>query len=498
MQYILGIDIGTTHCKAVALSREAGPPLFEAHASYATVQSSPGQSEQDPNEIFRAVLQVMQKSADHLKEYELSAVCFSAAMHSLLLVDEHGGLLTPAYTWADTRSNEYALYVRNHPDGQSLYERTGTPIHPMSPLCKIMWLSDIMPDIVDGAAKFISIKEYIYFKLTGEYVVDHSIASATGMFDIHLKKWDEQALSFADITADHLSQPVPVTYSVKRSVRVAGIQHEIPLIIGGSDGCLANIGSGAIFPGNAALTIGTSGAVRIAVHKPRADAEQRLFNYILTENMFITGGAVSNGAAAMKWFAENFMQHPFTSVDDIRWFMDIAMNAPPGAGGLLFLPYLSGERAPFWDASARGAFIGMQMSHGPSQMARAVVEGISYALLQVMQVVEKNNGTIDTIYASGGFTNSEKWLQLIADMMGKNVLVIGTADASATGAALLGMRTLGWFNDWQTLKELISIQKKYPPDMTSHEVYQQHFNIYKQLYPKLKDHFRELEQLHQQ
>lgn len=500
MRYVLGLDIGTTHCKAVALA--ADKLLYQAQAGYPTVQSVPGQSEQDPQKVLDAVLQVLSQSLDFLKDHELSAVCVSAAMHSVLAIDAHGEALTYAYTWADTRSNNYALQLRSLPGCHSLYERTGTPVHPMSPLSKIMWMREVMPGVFDRAAKFISLKEYIFHRLTGKYFIDHSIASATGLFNIHTKSWDDEALKLAGITAGHLSQPVPVTCSVSADhvliSRLPGMPKNIPFIIGGSDGCLANLGSGAIFPGEAALTIGTSGAVRIVVSRPRADEGQRLFNYILTDGLFITGGAVSNGAAAMKWFSENFMQRRFTSADDIGWFMDIAMKAPAGAGGLLFLPYLSGERAPFWDASARAAFVGMQSAHTPVHMARAVAEGISFALHHVMQAVESNYEKIETVYASGAFTVSGHWLQLMADILGKPVTVVGTADASATGAALLGMHTLGWFGDWKALKQMVRIEKTYTPIAANHRIYQQHYEVYRQLYPKLKDSFRELEKLQHQ
>ncbi len=499
MQYILGVDIGTTHCKAVALGRD-GLPFDELRAGYPTIQSEPGQSEQDPDKVLDAVFQVLHESALQLQNDQLDAVCISAAMHSVLAVDDMGTPITPAYMWADTRSNDYALQLRGQAGSLALYERTGTPIHPMSPLCKIMWIRERMPDIFKRAAKFISIKEYIFHRLTGKYYIDHSIASATGLFNIHDKCWDTQALELAGISTEQLSQPVPVNFSTTGAQVILtglGLPGDLSFVIGASDGCLANLGSGAIFPGEAALTIGTSGAVRIVVDQPRIDAEQSLFTYILTDDLFVTGGAVSNGAAAMKWFSENFLQHNFTSADDIAWFLDLAKDAPPGAGGLLFLPYLSGERAPHWDASARAVFVGMQTAHGPMHMARAVAEGISFALWQVMQAVEMNYGSIETVYASGGFTNSDHWLQLIADITGKPITVLGSADASATGACLLGMHTLGWIKDWKAIKQLIRTEKKYLPDEANHEAYKHYYEIYRQLYPKLKDNFRELEKLQQ-
>ena len=499
MQYIIGLDIGTTNCKAVALARE-GHSLYEARAGYPTRQSEPGQSEQDAEQILEAVFNVLSQTLEYLKNEELSAICMSAAMHSVLAVDHNGEAITPAYTWADTRSNGQALQLREQTGSRALYQRTGTPIHPMSPLCKIIWIRETTRAIFDRAAKFISIKEYVYQRLTGKYLIDHSIASATGLFNIREKSWDREALQLAAITAEQLSQPVSVTYSTSGNEQVLsrmGISEEVPFIIGASDGCLANLGSGAILPGEAAITIGTSGAIRIIVDQPHADAEQSLFTYILTDELYVTGGAVSNGAAAMKWFSENFMKQSFTALSDIMEFMDFASEAPPGAGGLIFLPYLSGERSPFWDASARAAFVGMQTAHTPQHLARAVAEGISFALYQVLLAVEKNYGKIDTLYASGGFIESSHWRGLIANITGKRVVVLRQDDASSYGACLLGMHTLGWFTDWKETKERVPLYRECEPDAEIHEFYQKQYEVYRQLYPKLKDNFRELEKLQQ-
>lgn len=501
MNFVLGIDIGTTHCKAVSLAVN-GKVLYEDKADYPTFQSIPGQSEQDAEMIFAEVLQLLQRSLTWLKNhsvegYALSAVCFSSAMHSIMVVDAAGKPLTNAFTWADTRSNEYAMQLRQLPLGKQLYSVTGTPVHPMSPLCKLMWLKQELPDVFNAAAKFISIKEYIFFKLFNKYLIDHSIASATGLFHIHQRQWESKALQLAGITASQLSEPVPVTHAEtqlkEEYKRLLGIDESVPFIIGASDGCLANIGSGALHTGEAALTIGTSGAVRVVVETPFPDPQQRLFNYILTDDLYVTGGAVSNGGAALKWFAENFLQQTFSNANNLDLLLQLAHEAPPGADGLIFLPYLSGERAPSWDAAARGAFIGLQMSHRKEHLVRAVLEGIAYALYQVLLAVEETNGDIHTVYASGVFVKSEPWLQLMSDVLNKKIIVSGTADASAVGAALLGLHATGAFSFWSDVKQLIPQGKSFIPDAAKHSIYRKYFEIYTDLYPKLKNNFHQLQ-----
>ncbi|MGB8194722.1 MAG: gluconokinase [Chitinophagaceae bacterium] len=499
MNCVLGLDIGTTHSKAIALGVD-GSILYEAKAGYPTMQFDAGQSEQDPELVFSAVLQLLQQSFIALNAdtdmHRLTAVCLSAAMHSLIAMDNAGNPLTNAYTWADTRSNKQALQLRSLPDAYTLYAATGTPIHPMSPLCKICWLREELPQIFISAGKFISIKEYIVFKLFGRYIIDHSMASATGMFDIHSLQWHAGAIEAAGIDIAQLSTPVPVTHAEtelkEEYKKLLGLTSSVPFIMGASDGCLANLGTGAIGCGQAALTIGTSGAVRVVVNEAKPDADQRLFNYILTDSLYVTGGAVSNGGSALKWFAENFLQHGMSSADDIEWMLQLAMEVPVGSGGLIFLPYLSGERAPSWDATARGAFIGLQTSHGRAHLARAVVEGISFALYQVMEAMEETNGDIEMVYASGAFAGSDTWVQLMSDLLNKNIIVSATSDASAIGAAFLGMRAIGQLQDWSLLKQWIPVGRTFIPNDSVHRQYQPYYQIFEGLYPKLKDDFVQL------
>ncbi|HEY0676988.1 MAG TPA: gluconokinase [Chitinophagaceae bacterium] len=506
MKFILGIDIGTTFSKIVAVGID-GEILYQSKADYPTIQSLPGQSEQDADSVFEAVMVLIRgaikefRTGEGLKDHSLTAICFSAAMHSVLAVDKEGRALTNAFTWADTRSHEQAAGLKNRHNAGLLYRKTGTPIHSMSPFCKIAWMRQAMPEKFEAAEKFISIKEYIYHKLFGKYVVDHSIASATGLFDNSELLWCEEALEAVNISTSKLSLPVPVTHfetAVKEEYRkLMGVPENIPFIIGASDGCLANLGSGAILKGEGALTIGTSGAIRVVSGKSIPDPGERLFNYILADGLFVTGGPVSNGGAALKWFAENFLQGFSTDAKDINLLAETSLRSSPGAEGLLFLPYLSGERAPYWDAAARGAFIGLQISHKKEHLVRAVLEGISFALLQVLEAVEETNGDIHTLYASGGFTASNAWLQLVSDVLNKKIIVTGTADASAVGAALLGMKAMGLLENWEQSKLLIKQQRTFEPDHKMHQLYQPYFGIYKRMYPILKDDFHRLGKLQQ-
>ncbi len=355
MNYILAVDIGTSNTKAVAYSFD-GAVLAYANKAYAFSSPQEGRHELDPHLLLNAVIEVINNVVAQAKTNP-AGISFSAAMHGLIAVNKNGDLLTPMITWADLRSNDYAQQLKSIEEGKKIYERTGTPIHPMSPLCKLMWMKDNLPEIFNSAHKFISIKEYIFFHFFGEFIIDHSIASSTGLFDIYNLDWNDDALRIAGITAEKLSKHVPVSFIIKGlKEKVLNIDAQTPFVIGGSDGCLAHLGCNALFNGDVSLTIGTSGAVRMMTDKPRYDGKQRLFNYLLTDNIYIAGGPINNGGNVLQWFASNFMKKPFVTPADFDGFITEAFNIEPGSGKLIFLPYIYGERAPVWDAEARGVF----------------------------------------------------------------------------------------------------------------------------------------------
>jgi len=486
MRYIIGIDIGTTNTKAVALTDE-GEVLGSASASYPVFSSEEGQHELDPEQLLEAVLTALTAVRGKTSGMPgLAGISFSCAMHSLIAVDASGKPLTRAITWADLRPASYAKVLRESAAGRRIYQRTGVPVHAMSPLCKLLWLKAVAPRIFDGAARYISIKEYIWWRLFGEYKVDLSLASATGLLDIRSFDWYPESLEVAGISAGMLSELTPGTYMstlLLPEYRSLGLPAGLPFIIGGSDGCLANLGSSAIKPGETALTIGTSGAVRMTVSAPEYDVRQRIFCYILTDRHYVCGGATNNGGNVLQWYSKSVLKQE----GDIDSLEREAGTVPPGCEGLVFLPYLRGERAPVWDADARGVFFGVRSVHEQRHFIRAILEGVCYSLYQIGASLEETLGAIEHIYASGGFTRSRVWLQLVADVFMKRVYVTGTADASATGAVMMGFYALGIIGDLEDTAKIVKVAEVYEPDPARHAVYMKNFEVFGELYSRLKD-----------
>ena len=370
MKYLIGLDIGTSSTKAIAFDLH-GNIISKSNIGYPILNPKPSWSEQNPDEMLTAVINSIKAVVfeNVNKGNELLAVSFSAAMHGIIAVNENGDKLTDCIIWADTRSTKVSESIKNSEIGHKIYMRTGTPIHPMSPLCKIAWMRDNMKEVFKNTSKFISIKEYVFYKLFDKYVVDYSIASATGLFDIYDLAWNKNSLEVAGISEDKLSMPVPPTQIFKgmnkKYADLMGIDVDTAFVIGASDGCLANLGANAIKPGDAAVTIGTSGAIRIIADKPKNDESERIFSYILTQDHFVLGGPVNNGGIIFRWFRDNFSQLECAKakslgIDTYELLTKEASKVPAGANGLIFLPYLLGERAPHWDANSKGVFFGIK------------------------------------------------------------------------------------------------------------------------------------------
>lgn len=492
MQYIIGIDIGTTHTKAVVASAN-GQIITEVKKTYKAAPSS-SHHEQDPEDIFTTVMDALKQAIASIADKDqIACISFSAAMHSIMALDKNGKPLTSLYTWADTRSNQQAKRLKESEEGKQIYQTTGTPIHAMSPLCKIAWIRENLPDVFGKAIKFISGKEYVFYRLFNAFVIDHSLATATGLFDFRKLEWFKPAMSFAGIDENHLSQPVKITHAMrglKESFRVElGLLSDVPFIVGSSDGVLANIGSGAILPGETALTIGTSGAVRSLIARPFIDPHQRLFNYAVDKDHYLCGGATNNGGIILKWFIEVFTDGGRPFEEAIGQLLHEAAFVPAGSEGLIFLPYLYGERAPVWDADAKGIFFGIRAIHTKAHFLRAVLEGIGFSLLQILKALEDSGEQIHTVYASGGFIESALWREIITDVLNKKLSVSHAADASALGAIFMGMQFLGVIDKLEEVKSFIRIDEEMHPNPAHQDIYQKNYKTFAGLYSKLKADF---------
>lgn len=495
--FFIGLDIGTTSTKAIVFSA-TGEIKGIANYGYPLLVPQPGWSEQNPDEIFQTVNRALRDAilnAD-VNANDIAAIGISGAMHSLIAIDAQNQRLTNSITWADTRSNVQANRLHNN---IALYQRTGTPIHPMSPLTKIKWMRETEPELFQRVGKFVSVKEYILYQWFGQYVVDYSIASATGLFNLQKLDWDDEALSIAEIRPTQLSQLVPTTHILRGMksewASAIGLDSNVPVVVGASDGVLANLGVGALNPNQIAITIGTSAAVRGTINQPITDAHGRTFCYAFADDRWVIGGASNNGGIILRWFRDHFgeseiQQAKQQNISAYDLLEQMANQIAPGAEGLVFLPFLSGERAPKWNADARGVFFGVALHHTRSHFARAILEGVLYNVYEITTILKQQMTDAQTILASGGFAQSAIWLQLLADVFGTEVQVPEVYEASGFGAAMWSAIAVGAMTIDQ-IPSLIRIQTRYQPNLESHAIYQKQFQFYQHLYDLLVSTFSE-------
>jgi gluconokinase len=477
MHYYLGIDIGTTSSKAVAFS-DKGDVIASYSFAYAMQHPQPNWNEQDPDEILTAVVKGINKVTETLESSAPLFISFSAAMHSFIAVDNKGNLLSQCIIWADNRAHAIADKLLKSNEGARFYHRSGVPVHAMSPLCKLLWFKEYEPKIFNTAFKFIGIKEYIFYKLFGEYVVDTSIASATGLLNINTLQWDEEILNFIGITASRLSRVVSAKQVLyyEGSYPQLSLIPNIPFVVGASDGALSNLGTGAVGSNSMAITIGTSGAARMVITAVQTDSLMRTFCYHLKDNLYIAGGANNNGAVVLQWLKETLLQ----THDDYEQLFEQAKTIEPGSEGLLFLPYILGERAPLWNSNASGVYFGLTIQHTKAHLIRASIEGVIFSLYSIGKILAEKK-EITELRASGGFVKSALWLQILADVFNIKVLVPPAVESAALGAVMLGAESLGIDTAFYN-----QTSDAYTPVSRQHEIYMTSFQKFERLYDLLK------------
>jgi gluconokinase len=472
---------------------------------YPLLCTTPGMAEQDPLQIYAAVLSAIQNAVSNSKAAadQIALVSFSAAMHSVIAVDQDGALLSNSITWADNRAGEWSNRIRDELDGHAIYLRTGTPIHPMSPLCKIMWLRHDQPQLFGRTARFVGVKEYVLFRLFGEWLVDHSIASATGMFNLQQLDWDQGALAMLGISPQQLSRLVPTTHCLNglapAMAQQLGLSPATPFVIGANDGVLSNLGVNAIAPGQVAVTIGTSGAMRTVIDKPMTDPSGRTFCYALTAKHWVVGGPTNNGGSIFRWVRDELASAESAAarqagLDPYEALTKIAEAVAAGAEGLLFHPYLAGERAPLWNADARGSYFGLAMHHGKPHMIRAALEGVIFSLYSILPAVEELIGPTTHMMATGGFARSALWRQMMADIFEREVVVPESVESSCLGAAVLGLYALGKIDALDAIGGMVGATHRHLPIPENVALYRRLWPIYAALPKQLEQQYRQLSQ----
>lgn len=536
---VIGWDLGTTGARAVVFDLQ-GRQRHVAAVDYALHSPHPGWAEQDPAEVYDAAMTCLRQASGWAAAsgWRVVAMGVSAILHSFVALDREGEPLTPSIIWADGRSVAEAVAMRRETDALALYGRTGSPVHPMYLPAKLRWLRRHRPEAFDGAATFGGIKEYVLQRWTKRLVGDRSVASGTGLFDLRAGTWDGEALALAGIDVTRLPPLVEPTEPLALSrecLREAGLPEGCIVVAGGGDGVLQTIGTGCVAPGQMVAMVATSGAIRAVVDRPRTDSQARTWCYYLAEGRWVAGAAINNAGLVYAWLrdqiangaAEARQFHarstasaalssapgaahdtadaspaPDAALDvDLEDLNRWAAAVPPGADGLLFLPYLAGERSPNWNANARGVLFGLSLAHDYRHLARATLEGVAYRMRTIFEPMEEVAGPATEIRVAGGFTRSPLWLQIVADVLGRRLHLVESPEASALGAALLALRGAGIVERFEDLAPLVDATRdatsdsegdgagEIVPDVQHHARYARLYEVYQRVYEGVRPSF---------
>ena len=482
---MLGIDLGTSAVKVLAVTT-AGREIAIGSEFYGLETPHADFVEQDADMVYRATMRVLSRvlSDVRLRGHEVAAIGFSSAMHGVLCVDETGEPISHAITWMDRRAHAIADRWRADGNGSALYARTGAPMHPMLPITKLRWLADNDAASFARTKRFVGLKELVVFRWTGEWLVDHGIASATGMLDLRTRDWDPLALRLAGVDPSRLSRPSPPSTALRRFrpaiARALGLNDRTAVVLGSSDGALANLGVGATRDGDVALTLGTSGAVRVMREAPALDPHGRTFCYCADDARYVVGGPTSSAGASLDWiFALLLFEYP----KDERFAHAAALAAEiaPGAEGLVVLPFFAGERAPYWNSELRGAFDGLDLAHDRRTILRAAFESVVFGVLAVYDVLREEAGDARRLLLSGGLTKAPLVRGLLADVFGVPATQPHQQEASAFGAALLAAQAIGLIGDAAEAARTSGYDEPTQPDVTKRAAYGAAYDRYRSL-----------------
>ena len=497
MRYILAHDVGTTGNKAT-LYNEEGTLVGSSFAPYGTVYQHQGWAEQNPRDWWRSLCtstrQLLHEAG--IAPADVAAIVFSGQMMGAVPVDVQGQPTRDALIWADQRSVAQIDRVAQRIDPQRVYAITGHRLSASYSAGKILWLKDHEPEAYDRTHKFIHAKDFLVARLTGVFVTDPSDASGTNLFDLQGGGWSEELLAAFDIPRDKLPDiraSTDVVGEVRPSVaEETGLAAGTPVVLGGGDGSCAATGAGVIRAGVAYNYIGSSSWIGVATDAPILDPEMRTFTWAhLVPGLFTPTGTMQAAGSSYQWARDVLAGAESLVADHLGISPYDLMNreviqSPPGARGLLFLPYLLGERSPRWNPAARGAFVGLTIRHRPADLIRAVMEGITLNLRVILDAFLRQGARVDGLRVIGGGARSNEWNAIMADIFGLPVLRLTLLEeATSMGAAVAGGVGVGIWKNFSQVDSMVAVASESRPDPSRHALYTEIYNVFNDLYEVL-------------
>jgi len=506
MAYLMGIDVGTTGVKTLLIS-ERGEVVGSASETYPVGMPHPGWAEQDPNSWWRATIATINKvlAESEVSSREIKGIGLSGQYHGLVLVKKSGEVLRPSILWCDQRTTRECEEIEEKVGRERLFQITCNQLLTAFTATKLLWVRKNEPKIYEKAFKILLPKDYIRFKLTGEFASEVTDASGTLLLDVKKRCWSDemcQALQIDKATLPICYESIEITGQVNdKASQITGLKKGTPVVGGAGDQAAQAIGNGIVEEGLVSSTIGTSGVVFAPTDQVRPDLKGRVnsFCHALPQKWHVMGVMISAGGS-LRWFRDNLGKEEAKLAkekgkDVYQILTEEASSIEPGSEGLIFLPYLGGERHPYADPYARGVFLGLTLRHKKSHLIRSVLEGVTYGLRDSLEVIKELGIPVEEIVSSGGGAKSDFWVQIQADINNITMVRTNVTEGAAFGAAILATVKTGIYRTVEeACHEIIRVNKRFCPLKNNVAIYADLYKIYHSLYSILKDTFAQINQ----
>ncbi len=505
MKYLIGIDLGTSGTKTV-LFDEDGNTIKSHTVEYPMSQPKNGWAEQDPLDWYNASVETLRAVTQDIDASRIAGIGISGQMHSMVMLDENNDIIRPAILWCDGRTAKECDEITEKVGAQRLIEITANPALTGFTASKILWVRNNEPENYARCRRILLAKDYVRFRLTGEYATEASDASGMQLLDIANRCWSDEVLEKLDIDKSLLAKvyesPEVTGYITEEAAKLTGVPAGTPVVGGAGDNAAAAVGTGVVEEGKAFTTIGTSGVVFAHTKEMHLDKKGRVHTFCcaVPGEWHVMGVTLAAGLS-LKWFRDNFCAEEISTAGsmgvDPYYLMDKeAEESPIGCNKLLYLPYLMAERTPHLDPDCRGAFIGLSAMHKKRDMLRAVMEGVVYSLRDCVEVLREMDVTSESMAACGGGGSSPLWRSMLADAFGMNVTTVTSKEGPALGAAILAGVGAGVYPSVQeACRRVVRTKTEQAPDAGKRAEYDKFYQIYRKMYPALKENYKALAQL---
>jgi xylulokinase len=484
--YLLGIDVGTSACKAAVFDRN-GAVIASETGEYGIYYPQSGYVEQKPEEwcaaIYKAIRNIF--AAGKVKPEDIKSIGIDGHSWSAVCIDKSGEILFDDPIWMDTRTFELCEEVKRSIGEKHIFDLCGNPFSPGYTTPKIMWFKKYFPGNFRQVYKVLQSNSYVIYKLTGRLSQDLSQCYGLHFWDMRKNAPDKSMAQTLGIDVDL----IPEVYKchdiiggvTREAAELTGLFEGTPVAAGGVDSACGTLGAGVITDGETQEQGGQSGGMSICCDEYKAHEKLILCNHVVPDKYLLQGGTIGGGAS-FKWLRENFFADlKFDEMDKL------AEQISAGSDGVIYLPYMSGERSPIWNPKAKGVFYGFDFAKNKAHFIRAVMEGVAYSLQHNLKTAEESGVAADILYSNGGSANSDVWMQIKSDVTNSQIAVPSSDTATTLGAALISGVAVGIYKDFpEAVKSAVTVKKTYQPNAENHAVYQKGYETYREIYENLK------------